>query len=196
MPTSQTIVLASTSPRRIEMMKQLNFDIKVVAPEADETPKRGENPKALVKRLARDKARSVMKRARSTKAIVLAADTIVVSPAGKILGKPVDVADAKRMLKALSGKTHIVHTGYCLIGTEPGSELELVRVVTTRVTMRGLNPKQIEAYIKTKEPMDKAGSYGAQGIGMGLIEKIAGSYSNVIGLPLSHVMQDLEEHFE
>jgi septum formation protein len=190
------LVLASTSPRRIEMVKQLKYQVKVIGPEADETPRKGEAPRSLVKRLARDKARSVMIRARATRAIVLAADTIVVSPEGKILNKPRDAAEAKRMLKSLGGRTHVVHTGYCLIGTEPGAETELVRVVTTQVTMRALSSRQIDAYVETQEPMDKAGAYGAQGIGMGLIDTIKGSYSNVIGLPLSQVLQDLEEHFE
>lgn len=197
-------VLASTSPRRIDILKSVGIPALTLAPAGvDETPMRGEEPKALVRRLSLAKARSVVPgvlRAHGG-AFVLAADTIVVSPAGKgggkILNKPRDTAEAQRMLKTLSGRTHTVHTGYCILAAAREEKaVELKRVVTSRVTMRRLSAADIKAYVASGEPMDKAGAYGAQGMGMALIEKITGSYMNVVGLPIAQVLQDLEERFE
>lgn len=193
------VILASTSPRRIELLKAAGLEVEVRAPDADETPKKGELAKAMVARLAREKAQSLMKDLlwEHGAAIVIAADTTVVAPNGKtILGKPVDEADARRMLKMLAGKTHTVHTGFCILSIAREMKPErVVRVVTTKVTMRKLTAADIEAYVKTREPMDKAGSYAAQGLGMALIERISGSYTNVVGLPLSQLLLDLERKF-
>lgn len=197
------IILASSSPRRIEMLKSIGLQCRVIAPKADETPKRNEKPAALVARLALTKAQSAANRLKrgSGAAIIIAADTIVVEPTGKrILGKPRTRSEAIRMLRQLQGLTHTVLTGYCILETDPaesqGFAHSHVRVVKSRVTMRSLSPAQIRAYVATGEPMDKAGSYAAQGVGMALIEKIDGSYANVVGLPLSQLATDLEEHFE
>jgi septum formation protein len=188
MPASKKIILASTSPRRIELLKQLGISFEVISPNADETPKKNETPSALVSRLALDKARSI----RSKSAIIIAADTIVVDPSGKkILGKPRSKPEAEKMLRMLQAATHTVLTGYCLL---EGSHSR-VKVVRSRVKMRALSARQIRAYVATGEPMDKAGSYAAQGRGMALIEKINGSYANVVGLPICQVVQDLGEHF-
>jgi septum formation protein len=195
------IILASTSPRRIDLMKQVGLHCKVRSPDADETPRRGESPVRLVARLSREKALSVARKTRQPKdgsTLIIAADTIVVDPSGKkILGKPRNAADARKMLKMLAGKTHTVLTGYCVYEIEAHRVYRhhLVRVVRSRVSMRSLTPQQITAYVATGEPMDKAGSYAAQGIGMGLVEKINGSYANVVGLPISHLLVDLENHF-
>jgi septum formation protein len=196
------IVLASTSPRRIELLKQVGLKFEIHSPRTDETPKKGEKPSALVARLALQKAQSaihLLSRGRAP-ALIIAADTIVVDPGAKILGKPTSRADAAKMLKKLQGVTHTVLTGYCILETNPddrqGFSHTHVRVVKSRVTMRALTPAQIRAYVATGEPMDKAGSYAAQGIGMALIEKINGSYANVVGLPISQVVQDLEQYFE
>lgn len=199
-----TVVLASTSPRRIELLKQIGLEIIVQSPGVDETSLPGEKPIALVSRLARQKAASVAERLSTAPSYVIAADTIVVAPDGKtILGKPNHQADAKKMLKLLAGKTHTVFTGYCIFPV-PGLKKRtrkapptapLVRVVRSRVTMRPLTDRDIAHYVRSGEPMDKAGSYAAQGIGMALIERIHGSYTNVVGLPLCQVVKDLEQSF-
>jgi septum formation protein len=195
------IILASTSPRRIDLMKQIGLRCVVQSPDADETPRKGESPARLVARLSREKALSVARKTNSPKdgnTLIIAADTIVVDPSGKkILGKPRNVAEARKMLKMLAGKTHTVLTGYCVYEIEAHQVYRhhLVRVVRSRVSMRSLTPKQIAAYVATGEPMDKAGAYAAQGLGMGLVEKINGSYANVVGLPVSQLLIDLENHF-
>jgi septum formation protein len=197
-----TLVLASTSPRRIELMRQAGFNVQVESPDADETPKRGESPRTLVARLARAKAISVARKGfrggASETQLIIAADTIVVAPNGKsILGKPRDIADAKKTLGVLAGKRHSVFTGYCIlpVGRDGTPGKPLVRVVGSKVKMRKLSRTDIERYVKTGEPMDKAGSYAAQGIGMVLIEGIQGSYTNVVGLPMCQLLADLEKSF-
>jgi septum formation protein len=188
------IILASTSPRRIELMKQVGLLCEVISPDADETPHRGEKPAALVARLARAKAQSVAQTVEGD-SIIVAADTIVVDPSGKkILGKPQSERDAVKMLSMLAGRKHTVLTGYCLWETGTNAYVK-VRVVKSNVKMRKLSRAQILAYVASGEPMDKAGSYAAQGLGMALIEKISGSYANVVGLPVSQLWLDLETHF-
>jgi septum formation protein len=193
------LVLASTSPRRIQLAQQARLPISVVAPNVDERQKKGESPRALVARLAHSKAQAVaggVLREQSA-AIVMAADTIVVDPEGKkVLGKPKNEAEARSMLKRLGGRTHTVLTGYCILSVGRGEPTrKIVRVVMSRVTMRKLSSELIRQYVATGEPMDKAGAYGAQGLGMILIEKINGSYTNVIGLPMAQLLEDLEKRF-
>ena len=196
------IVLASTSPRRIELLRQIGLDCEVVAPSADETPRKNEKPASLVARLALEKARSaarILERRKGTASAVLiiAADTIVVEPRGReILGKPSSRAQAMKMLARIQGTTHLVLTGYCILEAQGASAHSLVRVVRSRVSMISLSASQIRAYVATGEPMDKAGAYAAQGIGMSLIERIDGSYANVVGLPVSQLVRDLEQQFE
>lgn len=194
------IILASTSPRRIYLMSQVHLAVEVQTPRADETPKYREKPIALVTRLAREKAESVKEIAiqRYENSIVIAADTIVVSPdKKKILGKPKDREDARKMLKMLAGKTHMVFTGYCILqASHKGTSKKVVRAIQSKVKMRSLSSKMIDAYIASGEPMDKAGAYGAQGLGMALIEKIDGSYSNIVGLPMTQILYDLEKLFK
>jgi septum formation protein len=128
---------------------------------------------------------------------VIAADTTVVAPGGKrILGKPVDVRDAERMLRLISGRTHEVLTGYCLLGwDEKGRMRTWSRVVRSKVTMRKVSTAMIRDYVASGEPMDKAGSYAAQGFGMNWIQFLRGSYTNVVGLPMCELLMDLEEKF-
>lgn len=199
-----SVVLASTSPRRIELLQQIGLEIEIHSPGVNEDSLPGEKPAALVSRLAREKAASVAARMNNLLCYIIAADTIVVAPDGKtILGKPTNVAHARKMLKMLAGKTHTVFTGYCIFPvTSPQKAsrrskktIPLVRAVRSRVTMRSLTAKDIAHYVESGEPMDKAGSYAAQGLGMALIERIDGSYSNVVGLPLCQLAQDLEERF-
>ena len=192
------IVLASTSPRRIELLSHLGLEVEVLPPVADETPRKKEKPKALVSRLSRAKAESALAQlgTRLESGVVIAADTIVVAPGGKkILNKPHSRNEAIQMLRALSGKQHQVLTGYCLAPfghhgakTKPAK----VKVVSSRVKMRKLSTAEIERYVDSGEPMDKAGSYAAQGKGMALIESIDGSYANVVGLPVCQLLLDLK----
>jgi septum formation protein len=189
------IILASGSPRRKELLglAGLNFDIHL--PELDETPRKGEVPKAMVKRLAQEKALEVWKNTLSSgeSGLIIAADTTVVSPDEKNLGKPRDEKEAIRMVKALEGRTHRVYTGYAIVKVEQGRVVSTTsRVVTTRVTMRKMSAQDIRDYVAKGECLDKAGAYAAQGFGMVLIEKISGSYTNVVGIPVTHVLQDLK----
>jgi septum formation protein len=192
--TAPRLILASSSPRRIELLRQVGFAPIVAAPNADETPMRGETPQELVRRLAKEKAQSIAcGLTGAANWIVIAADTIVVAPGRKkILGKPVDGADARKMLKSLAGRTHVVFTGYCIQSVKK----TVVRVVKSNVTMRAMSAADIAAYVDSGEPMDKAGSYAAQGIGMALIEKLSGSYTNVVGLPMAQLLKDLEKSFD
>lgn len=196
------IFLASSSPRRIELLTQIGLKITVRSPNVDEKRLPRETPQKMVARLARAKAEFVAegipfpKRDSDPAPLVIAADTIVVAPDGKtILGKPRNTADAAKMLNMLSGKTHTVYTGYCILETGLRETGHVVRVVRSRVKMRPLSREDIRNYIATKEPMDKAGSYAAQGLGMTLIDSLQGSYTNVVGLPVCQVAADLENVF-
>jgi septum formation protein len=193
------VILASTSPRRIELLKQVGISFSVTSPDAHEKRKSGEPPKAMTARLAREKADSVIQHAllELGSALIIAADTIVVAPDGKhVLGKPNTPKEAQKMLKTLAGKTHTVFTGYCILSVARGIRpVQVVRVVSSKVKMRALSKQMIEFYVKTGEPMDKAGSYAAQGIGMSLIERISGSYTNIVGLPIAQLLMDLEKKF-
>lgn len=191
------IILASTSPRRIELLAQTGLNFQIVPPGIDETVRRGESPRAMVARLAREKAEAVASRQAGTApTLVIAADTTVVAPDGRtILGKPRDSSEARRMLSLLAGRTHVVLTGYCIWPQGRRMSQPLLRVVRSRVGIRALSRPDINAYIRTGEPMDKAGSYAAQGIGMALIQSIQGSYTNVVGLPMCQLLLDLERSF-
>lgn len=191
------IFLASTSPRRLELLSAAGLKFHTLAPQVDEAVLPRENGKTMVARLAREKALSVLGELGPRNVVVIAADTTVVAPAtrgrvGKILGKPANAAEALAMLKSLHGKTHTVYTGYCI--ATPNKK-PWVRVVQTRVKMRKLSYDQMRAYANLTEPLDKAGGYGAQGVGGSMIEEIRGSYSNVVGLPVAQVLQDLEKRF-
>ncbi len=168
------LVLASGSPRRRELLGQLGVAFTVRAADVDETPSAGERPRDLVARLAAAKAAGV------DGPVVLAADTTV-EVDGDILGKPVDAADARRMLGRLSGRTHHVHTG---VAVRAGERVEL-EVVTTAVTFVPLVRAAVDWYVATGEPFDKAGGYAVQGAGGVFVESIRGSVSNVVGLPLA-----------
>jgi len=170
------VVLASGSPRRRDLLEQLGVTFVVVVPDVDETPQPGERPLALVQRLAAAKAAAV------DGDPVLAADTIV-EVDGEILGKPVDAADARRMLRRLSGRSHRVHTG---VAVRSAGRTQ-VEVTTTIVTFAPLTPPLVEWYLGTGEPFDKAGAYAVQGHGGVFVETIRGSVSNVVGLPLTTV---------
>lgn len=185
------LVLASASPRRRDLLAQAGFQFEIVAAHLDEDPHPDENPMAYVTRLAREKAESVAKSpqyAANESALVLGADTTVVAPNGEILGKPVDHADAARMLRLLSGATHKVITGVALVA---GDHAEVAAEVTY-VTMRTLSDEEIAAYLSTGEAHDKAGSYAIQGYAARWIPRIHGCYFNVVGLPLALVTAIME----
>ena len=180
-------------------MAQVGFNVLVRKPGTDENTREGESPSELVGRLAEEKATDVAAAIAKEypNAIIIAADTTVVAPDGKtILGKPENTADAERMLRSLAGETHTVLTGYCIIRTVSGKPEKIrVRVVKSRVRMRKLTHREISQYVSTGEPMDKAGSYAAQGIGMSLIRSLRGSYTNVVGLPMAHLVADLKRNY-
>jgi len=180
------LVLASASPRRQELLRDAGIAFEVHPAHITEDPLPDETAKDCAERLAREKALTVA-RARP-KEVVLGADTVVVV-AGQILGKPRDVADAARMLRLLSGCTHQVITGVCLVVGAQSS----VASEATAVTMSQLSEKEIGDYIATGEPMDKAGAYAIQGIASRWIPRIEGDYNNVVGLPVALVSNMLEK---
>ena len=178
MESESFVVLASRSPRRVELLKQLVADFTVVPADIDETPHAHEGPVSYVKRLALEKARAVYMVSDSS-AIVIGADTTV-DLDGHIFGQPVDDNDAREMLRRLSGTTHQVHTGVAVVNAT-GEEVE---VVSSSVTFLDLRPEIVEWYIGTGESVGKAGSYAIQGHGSALVAMASGSMSNIIGLPL------------
>ncbi|OTA41184.1 MAG: septum formation inhibitor Maf [Symbiobacterium thermophilum] len=182
----QQLILASSSPRRQELLRQLGIPFVVEAPEVDEHAVHAGSPAELVERLALRKARAVA--ARHPGALVLGADTIVVVD-GEILGKPADRAEAEAMLRRLSGRAHQVLTGVALV--RDGEEL--VAHEETVVRFAPLSREQIQWYLDTGEPMDKAGAYGIQGRAAALIPSISGDYYNVVGLPLHRTVQMLTQ---
>ena len=177
-----SFILASSSPRRRDLLKNLGLTFDVQPADLDETPLAGEVPSLYVQRLAREKAEAVA--ARFPGAFVLAADTTVALGAD-ILGKPHDAADALRMLTRLSGTSHEVFTGVALAGPSRSAE---VRVSRTEVTFRPATEAELRWYISTGEPLDRAGSYAMQGQGGFLVESLTGSPTNVIGLPLAETL--------
>ncbi|MFL1464723.1 Maf family protein [Marinobacter sp. HN1S83] len=172
----QSIILASASPRRAELLTQIGLSFHTRPVDIDETPEAGELPSAYVERLAREKA---LAGAVDPEWLVLGSDTSVVL-GGHILGKPADAAEAEATLSRLSGHTHQVMTAVALASRGRCSTC----LVTTDVTFRNLSSEEIRAYVASGEPMDKAGSYGIQGLGGIFVKEIRGSYSAVVGLPL------------
>ncbi len=173
------LVLASRSPRRAELLRAAGIEFTIRSVEIDETPREGELPRDYVLRLAREKALAVT--ADETE-VVLAADTTVVLGA-EIMGKPVDAADATRMIGALAGQKHQVITGVFLKRGAYGAG----DIASTDVWMAPMTDAEIAEYVASGEPMDKAGAYAIQGLASRFIERIDGSYSNVVGLPIALV---------
>lgn len=182
------LVLASASPRRRQLLAWLGVHFDVLPAEIDEQALAGEAAPDMVVRLARAKAVAVA--ARRPADWVLGADTTV-EVEGAMLGKPADAAEAARMLGRLAGREHRVATGFALVA--PGGAMRAVEVVQTQVRFRQLDARAIAGYVKSREGEDKAGSYAIQGLGAGLIERIDGSFTNVIGLPMIEVERALEE---
>jgi len=174
------LILASASPRRAELLRQVGIPFEVIAPKVCEQVGEPLSPEELAGKLAREKAEAVAKNI--DRGLVLAADTLVYYR-GLILGKPVDAEEAGRMLKLISGDQHEVITALYLIDTATGRNES--GIATTKVWMKELTPQQINAYRTTGEPYDKAGAYGIQGLAALFINRIEGCYFNVVGLPLS-----------
>jgi len=197
--TLSALVLGSSSPRRRELLGSLGLEFEVCPSNAPEPPPLpGEAAEAYARRMARQKTMDVV--ALYPEATVLGADTIVVlppeiGPAGKagadpvVLGKPADDADALAMLTRLSGRAHQVITGCCL--ALPGQPEPLCLAVVTEVLMRASTQEELTAYVATGEPADKAGAYAIQGLGAFLVERVNGSYTNVVGLPVAEIAEIL-----
>lgn len=188
MSPSASLILASESPRRRELLSALGVPFRVAPSGVDETPLPGEPPARFVRRAALDKGMEIA--GRHPSAWVLSADTIVVAD-GRILGKPRDRAEARRMLSLLAGRDHRVYTSVCLLCEAKGYRDAGTEV--TRVRFRPLTPAEVAAYARTGECDDKAGAYAAQGAGMLLIDRIAGSFTNVVGLPMARVVAMLKK---
>lgn len=184
------VILASASPRRFELLNSTGIKFKVIQSVFDETTVNISDPLLLVEEIARQKGLIVAKEHPGH--LVISADTIVVG--NKIYGKPKDERHAFAMLEALSGKKHKVHTAFGLFLLK--YDKTIIKTCTTEVTMRDLHSDEIWAYVNTGEPMDKAGAYAIQGQGAMLIEKINGSYSNVVGFPLALFFTTLDHFLE
>lgn len=188
MRDTRIIILASASPRRKEILAKMGLKFEVDESAYEEKIVAGLKPDSLARFLSRGKAWDVARRHR--KALVIAADTIVVS-GRRLFGKPRTGEEAREMLNSLSGKAHAVITGFTIIDTE--SKRELSRSVKSKVFFKRLSRGEIDAYIKSGEPLDKAGAYGIQGLGAVLIKKIEGDFFNVVGLPLNALVESLKK---
>jgi septum formation protein len=187
-----TFILASGSPRRREILASLGIAFTVIPADIDETQHPGEDPFEYAARLSQEKAAAVAGRldtphatiAAADTIVVLAADTIGVGQGGVILGKPTDAADARRMLTALRGRDHVVCTALTLLHQRDGAQHRQTQLTRTIVTMRDYTDAEIDAYIATGDPFDKAGAYAIQHPVFAPVARIEGSYTNVVGLPV------------
>jgi len=186
----QGIVLASASPRRSELLQQVGIRFQIIPSDADEALLADETAEDHAVRLSRDKALEVASRQAVAGRWFIGSDTVVVRD-DAVLGKPADTAEARMMLTSLSGRSHRVISGYAVHDRDSGRTISAVAV--TRVFFKELTSREIEGYIATGEPFDKAGAYAIQGIGSFMIPRIEGSYTNVVGLPLCEVIAALEE---
>ncbi|NLY43651.1 MAG: septum formation inhibitor Maf [Clostridiaceae bacterium] len=186
------IFLASASPRRQELLQQIGLKFEVMPSNIDENIDKNEPPERIVQQLAYSKARDVSQRI-SEPGIVIGADTIVVH-GGTVLGKPKDDREAFMMLKSLSGDVHTVFTGFSIINTYSGKTVNGYE--QTLVKFREISDEDIQKYIRTGEPMDKAGAYGIQKKGSMLVDRIEGDYFNVVGLPVAKIAWILQKEFQ
>jgi len=181
------LILASASPRRAEILQQIGVDFQIAPADIDETPKPQESPVDYVQRMAQEKTQHVINSIAGSSAVVLGADTSVVLNC-KIYGKPKNQQEAMAMLEALSGKTHQVLTAVAM----GNKQRCLLKLSATDVKFRELDLKECLDYWNTGEPLDKAGSYAIQGLGAVFVEKISGSFSGVVGLPIEQTAQLLQ----
>jgi septum formation protein len=188
-PAAPRLVLASASPRRRELLARLGCAFEIRAPEVDETPRAGEKPAELVARLALAKARAVV----GAGELALGADTVV-ALGDELLGKPRDAADARSMLRALSGRSHDVWTGVALVARDgDGVGCERGALRRTEVVFRTLAESEIADYVASGEPLDRAGAYAIQGGAARFVARYEGDFDNVVGLPLAAVRELLGE---
>jgi len=185
---SVRFVLASSSPRRRELLKSIGLEFDVEPSHIPENRAEGETPEEYVARLSREKARAIAEK-HPTRWIIAADTTVVLGD--QVLEKPIDDADAKRMLATIAGDTHVVFTGVTLRRVEP--LYADTHVTATEVRILPMTPHDIDWYVATGEPLDKAGAYAAQGLGGMFIDSIHGSYTNVVGLPLASLFQMLRK---
>ncbi|HNT69265.1 MAG TPA: Maf family protein [Syntrophorhabdaceae bacterium] len=181
-----SIILASESARRVDILRTLGVSFAIVPPDVDESRKKDEPPKEYVLRVSHEKAHKVG--SHFTDKWIIAADTVVVYK-NRILGKPRNEQEAFNMLKTLSGKWHKVITGFCVLNLS--KKIAYRDAVETKVFVRDLHDEEIKRYIKTSEPLDKAGSYAVQGKGGYMVKEIKGSYTNVVGLPICEIAEAL-----
>jgi septum formation protein len=184
-----TLILASASPRRKELLEQIGVHFSSLAVDIDESVRSGELPAVYVERLAREKAQAGFDRSGNPDALVLGSDTSVVID-DHILGKPSSEEEAVAMLMSLSGKEHQVMTAIAVVG----SGIKASQVVTTQVQFNVLDEKTCRQYWATEEPADKAGAYGIQGLGAVFVKSLSGSYTGVVGLPLTETAALLQKH--
>jgi septum formation protein len=182
-----SLILASASPRRAELLASAGFRFETMPSEVDETRDPTETPQAYALRVAKEKAEAALSRCRNSGTVVLAADTVVVAD-GQLLGKPVDDRDAETMLKTLSGRIHDVHTAVVV----RSATCEQAEVVTSRVRVLPLTDDEIAWYVQTGEPEGKAGGYAIQGRAARFVDWIEGSWSNIVGLPIATVYRLLK----
>jgi septum formation protein len=182
------LALGSASPRRRDLLELGGVPFVVRPSPADETPMRGEVPTDYLERVARAKLEAARAGSLSPCAGWLVADTIVVAPEGGILGKPSDPEEARALIERLAGRTHQVMTRFLLAEPDQGAQPAHAQTVVTRVTLRPITASEARRYAATGEGRDKAGGYAAQGKASAFIERIDGSYTNVVGLPLSEVL--------
>ncbi len=187
---SVNIILASSSPRRKELLESVGLNFQIITPETEETHLKGESAEDFALRLSKDKALSVSRECEEG-TVVIGADTVVVV-GNDILGKPLDENDAASMLRKISGREHRVLTAFSIV--KPKSQVLHSEIVETLVGVKNLAASEIQGYIMTGEPMDKAGAYGIQGIGAFMVRQIRGSYTNVVGLPLVELLEALKLH--
>lgn len=181
------LILASTSPRRKELLSLLGLPFEVMPADINEDVLPDEAPSEYVIRLAQTKARTIAELLGATAAVVIAADTTVVHE-GQIIGKPESQADAERILRMLRGHTHQVYSGLCLVDTASGRQV--ADLATSQVPMRSYSDSEMSAYIASGQPMDKAGAYGIQNTSFHPVENFAGCFANVAGLPLCHLLRN------
>lgn len=188
------IILASKSPRRIEILRSAKIKFTILPTNSSERFYKNLSINKNLHNVSLEKAKSAIKRLSTRKLkgkLILSADTIVVCQ-NRVLGKPKSVNDARRMLKLLSGRVHSVKTGYCIVCPDQGKVV--TGVVTTKVGFKQLSNDEIKWYLKTKEPFDKAGSYGLQGYGQRLVNFIDGDFLNVIGLPFDDIRREFRKY--
>ncbi|MCL5022866.1 MAG: Maf family protein [Nitrospirae bacterium] len=188
MSKGKAIILASSSPRRREILEKAGLSFSVDPCDCAEKLREGLPPRKLAKSLSLGKAASVADRHK--KALIIAADTLIVFRGG-ILGKPHTREQARKMLRMLNGRTHLVITGFTILDTE--TKKRVSRSVETKVFFRKMTPSELDAYVDSGEPLDKAGAYGIQGLGSVLVKRIEGDYLNVVGLPLSVLAAELKK---